>query len=110
MEKGEYISIVNGRFGGWGDQISIQTNLGRSLIGGGNGGTEVKPAYPVRSYFIGMDTHWHHSLCRTEVYYINLDEVPFIVQDPLITLISESDLLSKGLEPKHMGVFSEKVL
>ena len=31
-------------------------------------------------------------------------------QDPLITLISESDLLSKGLEQCHMGIFSQPVL
>ena len=54
--------------------------------------------------------HFHHSLARMEVHYVNLDEVPCKQTDPLVSLISESDLLSKGIEPKHMGIFSEKVI
>ena len=85
--------------------------MGRTLKGGNDdGGHDVSPAYPRRAYFIGMDLRFHHRLTRTDVYYIDLSDVPMTEQDPLITLISESDLLSKGLEQNQMGIFSKSVL
>ena len=55
---------------------------------------------------VGFDTHWGNYLERTEVFYVNLNEVPYVEEDPLVSLMSESDLLSQGLEQKHMGAFS----
>ena len=55
---------------------------------------------------IGFNLRFDDYLNRTEVFYVNLNEVPYVEQDPLVSLMSESDLLSQGLEQKHMGAFS----
>ena len=73
------MSIVHGRFGHWGDQLSIQTNFGRTLKSGGNGGNEIAPVYPTRSYFVGINTNWGEYLAKAEVYYIDLDELPSVM-------------------------------
>lgn len=50
----------------------------------------------------------HDYLTRLDVYYVDLDEI--CPENPLITLIDESDLLSKGIEKKYMGVLSQDIL
>ena len=55
---------------------------------------------------IGFNLRFDDFLNRIEVHYVNLNEVPYVEEDPLVTLMSESDLLSQGLEQKHMGAFS----
>ena len=110
--KGEYITLVHGRTGCWTDQIRIETNFGRKLMGGNtDGGGDKSPEYPRKAYIIGMDLRFHHSLTRSDVYYVDLAEVPMVQEDPLVSLISESDILSKGIEKRHMGdLFSKAVL
>ena len=73
MQKGEHITLVHGRVGCWTDQLRVETNMGRTLKGGNDGGGhDESPAYPRRAYFIGMDLRFHARLTRTEVYYIDL--------------------------------------
>ena len=55
---------------------------------------------------LGFNLQFNDFLHRTEVFYVNLNEVPYVEKDPLVYLMSESDLLSQGLEQKHMGAFS----
>ena len=66
--------------------------------GGGNGGHALEPLYPAKAYIVGLDCHFGNYLERAEVHYVNLDEVNYDQENPLLTLISESDLLSKGIE------------
>lgn len=106
LEHGEYITSVQGRTGAWTDKFSVYTNKGRVLHAGGEGGGANEPNYPPNAYVVGFDTHFHHSLCRTEIYYVTSDDFDFFKVDPLLSLITDSDLLSKGLEDKHMNVLS----
>ena len=59
---------------------------------------------------IALDTHFHNHVCKVEVHYVNLDDIPWTLKDPLLSLISESDLLSKGIEQRYLGTFSEDVI
>ena len=77
MGKGEYITSVQGRCGAWTDKLSIYTNKGRVLHAGGEGGSPREPEYPANAYVVGFTTRFHHSLCRTEVHYVLLDEVDY---------------------------------
>ena len=53
---------------------------------------------------------FHHYLTWLEVHYVNLDEVDNKQQDPIVSLISESDLLAKGIEQSYMKFFSQKTI
>lgn len=78
--------------------MRFTTNFGRVLEGGKKGGDALDPVYPPGTYVVGLDTHFHDYLTRVEVSYVNLNEIPWMKKDPLVSLISESDLLSKGIE------------
>ena len=56
---------------------------------GGNtdGGGDNAPKYPQRAYIIGIDLKFHHSLTRSDVLYVDLDEIPMAKEDPLVSLI-----------------------
>lgn len=58
----------------------------------------MEPLYPAKAYVVGLDCHFGSYLERTEVHYVNLEEVNYAIENPLLSLISESDLLSKGIE------------
>ena len=53
---------------------------------------------------------FHHHLTWLEVHYVNLNEVDNKQQDPIVSLISESDLLAKGIEQSYMNFFSQKAI
>ncbi|KDO33634.1 hypothetical protein SPRG_19255 [Saprolegnia parasitica CBS 223.65] len=58
---GEVIVHVSGRRGAWTDALSVTTNFGRSLTGGGSGGNpfemDIAPGHAVRAFCFHLDDH-----------------------------------------------------
>lgn len=90
----------------------MHTNLGRSLTAGGEGGSEKDNQLPQDCYLIGFKSwRFHHHLTKLELCYIDLNETGHnFNKDPIVTLITESELLSKGVEQSYMNVFSQAAL
>ena len=76
--------------------MTVHTNFGRSLSAGGEGGTLQTPELPKKCYFIGFKNwRFHHHLCRIEFVYADLEVLGVkLEQDPIVSMITESDLLS----------------
>lgn len=95
------------------DRLTIHTSHGRQLQIGGGGGGQNKPDYPPRAYVVNVDIYHHDYVTRAHVHYVSLDEFKKHKHqqgDPLVSLISESDLLSRGIEERHMRIFSKDTI
>ncbi|KAF0686418.1 Aste57867_21789 [Aphanomyces stellatus] len=61
LMDGEFITHVRGRRGAWMDQLSLTTNFGRTVAGGGNGGGQFDIALPVghmvRAFHFDLGDH-----------------------------------------------------
>lgn len=68
---------VEGRVGCVVDELKFYTNFGRKLKGGDDGGGECEPEYVGRPYVFGFDFHWHHLMAKADIYYVDLDKVPY---------------------------------
>ncbi|EQC30633.1 hypothetical protein SDRG_11688 [Saprolegnia diclina VS20] len=66
---GEVIVHVSGRRGAWTDALSVTTNFGRTLIGGGHGGSpfemDIAPGHAVRAFGFHIDDHVYSSVVFT---------------------------------------------
>lgn len=102
---------MHGRTGCWTDKTVVYTNRGRKLVGGKDGGNENNPEYPRNAYVVGFNSQFHHHMVKLEVCYVDLSQVQLRrSEDPLVDLLCESKLLSKGIETQHMQVFSQESL
>ena len=78
----------------------MHTNMGRTLTAGGEAGHHNPQELPAGSYFVGF-VNWsaHHHLTRLEFTYLDLDRLGInLLTDPIVSLITESELLSNGVE------------
>ena len=78
MQPGEYITSVGGRLGNICDQLNFRTSAGRTLTGGGNGGSQLNcdSGRATKPYVLavgaGFGGHVHHLKC----FYLDLAQNP----------------------------------
>ena len=110
LMPGEHIIGIETRTGAWFDAMCFKTSKGRELRKGGGGGGGHVLQFVGKSYLIAIEGDCDDHVKNIKCYYVDLNEVKVSTEDPLMSLIAQSDLLSRGVEKKFKSVFSKETI
>jgi hypothetical protein len=110
LDEDEYLTSFTSRTGAWFDQLCFKTNKGRELKCGSTGGSPKESVFEGNPCIVCFEGDCYDWLHNVKAYYVDLDQVSSSMEDPVLKLIADSDLLSRGLDPQYSNLLEERTL